>query len=96
MLAKLIAGGMSKTFDFVYIDGSHTTPDVLADLVLCFELCRHEGLIICDDYLWTDNHPNPLTRPKMGIDSFLNCYGDKIRIWNKLPLHQLYFQKTEE
>ena len=75
------------TYDVIYIDGSHTAPNVLADSVLAWPLLKVGGILIWDDYLWElplEVYPTPLTdqqkekaallRPKMAIDAFLACY----------------------
>ena len=41
-----------ESFDIIYIDGSHTADNVLADAVLSWSLLKKEGLLIFDDYLW--------------------------------------------
>ena len=41
------------SYDFIYIDGSHQAPDVLADAVLSFWLLRSGGIMVFDDYLWS-------------------------------------------
>jgi predicted O-methyltransferase YrrM len=61
------------TFDVIYIDGSHIARDVLFDAVLAAELVRENGLVMFDDYLWTDL-PDPLDRPKPAIDAFVTLY----------------------
>lgn len=65
--------------DFVYVDGSHTTRDVLRDAVLAFDLLNHRGCMIFDDYTWGEM-PNEIDRPKLGIDSFLRCYAKQLRV----------------
>jgi predicted O-methyltransferase YrrM len=95
MLAELVTEGHASSFDLVYVDGSHEAADVLADLVQAFALCRIEGLIICDDYLW-NYEENLRLSPKMAIDSFVNCYHHKLRIPMKLPLYQMYLIKMRD
>lgn len=81
------------TYDMIYIDGSHTAPNVLADSVLAWPLLKVGGICIWDDYLWElplEVYPTPLTeqqkasapllRPKLGIDSFLACYATKYEV----------------
>ncbi len=95
-LISLIANGHGLSFDLIYVDGSHQCPDVLSDLVLSFQLCKIDGLIICDDYLWpsaTHGQENLLDQPKFAIDSFVNCYARKLALFNT-PLYQLYIKKT--
>jgi predicted O-methyltransferase YrrM len=95
VLAKLIADGHAGSFDFVYVDGSHEAADVLADLVAAFQLCKVKGFIVCDDYLW-GYEDNLRTSPKLAIDSFINCYNNKLQIPPKTPLYQMYLIKTRE
>ena len=68
-----------KKYDFIYIDGSHTTRDVLGDAVLCFDLLKIGGVMTFDDYTWT-MYSDPLLNPKTGIDAFLICYGGKYEL----------------
>jgi predicted O-methyltransferase YrrM len=82
-----------ETFDFAYIDGSHTATSVLFDSVLVWRLVKPGGIIIWDDYLWelpVEVYPTPLTeeqkqradllRPKMAVDAFLACYEGKYEV----------------
>lgn len=95
-LAGLLAGGRRETFDLVYIDGSHQAQDVLADAVLGFRLLRKGGLLIFDDYLWSEDLPgglDPLRTPKPAIDAFVNLNARHLRVL-RAPLEQLFIQKT--
>lgn len=83
-------------FDFVYVDGSHTAIDTNLDLILSFKLLKVGGLIYCDDYLWGFNEFPIYDCPKLGIDSFVNTYADKLT-----PLHgftnnaAIYMKRSE-
>lgn len=81
------------TYDFAYIDGSHTAANVLADSVLVWPLLKAGGILIWDDYLWElplEVYPTELTpqqkeradllRPKMGVDAFLACYEGQYEV----------------
>lgn len=68
----------NSSFDFAYIDGSHTAMDVNLDLILSFKLLKVDGLIYVDDYYWGFNDINIYDSPKLGIDSFVNVYANKI------------------
>jgi len=57
-------------YDFVYIDGSHTYPDVVKDASEAWRLCNSGGIICFDDYIWF-SHEAPYERPKEAIDEFL-------------------------
>lgn len=67
-----------NSFDFIYIDGSHTAPDVLQDAILCHPLLKVGGIVIFDDLGWKDpNNPHPTNSPEMGITFFYNAYSLK-------------------
>jgi SAM-dependent methyltransferase len=62
-------------FDFIYIDGSHTAPDVLADAILSHSLLKSGGIIIFDDFLWKDpNNMDPTNSPELAVTCFYNVY----------------------
>jgi len=84
-----------NAFDFIYVDGSHTTRDVLRDGVLAFDLLKIGGTIIFDDVKWAV-FPNELDRPKLGIDSFVRCYSGKIELLKPHGGWQLALRKTKE
>jgi len=75
---RLRDSDLSK-YDFIYVDGSHTTRDVLGDAVLCFDLLKIGGVMTFDDYLWT-MYADPLLNPRTGIDAFLICYRGKYEL----------------
>jgi predicted O-methyltransferase YrrM len=94
-LVQLLHEGREGQFDFVYVDGSHQAPDVLADAVLAFRLLRPGGVIAFDDYLWHEGRPeekDPILSPKLAIDSFTNIYARQLRFIS-MPLYQVYLQK---
>jgi predicted O-methyltransferase YrrM len=66
-------------FDFIYIDGSHTAPDVLADACMAWPLLKPTGLMVFDDYMW-GNPRDALHRPKIAIDAFTNIFGETAEI----------------
>jgi predicted O-methyltransferase YrrM len=97
MLAALLINGYREYFDIVFVDGSHEAPDVLGDLVVSYELCAIGGLIICDDYLWSDvphGREDLLAMPRLAIDAFGRLFTRKVALWGGLPLYQIYFRKT--
>ena len=97
-LASLIAAEGENTMDFIYIDGSHSAPDTLSDAVMAFHLLKVGGVMVLDDYLWTnpDNaRLDVLDTPKLAIDAFLSIFGRKMQIIRDLPLYQLYARKVE-
>lgn len=83
ILPKLSVDG--EKYDIIFIDGNHTTPFVLTDCVMSWYLLKAGGIMIFDDYLWRDT--NSLSSPKIGIDSFLTCFGDYLEvIWSDYKL----------
>jgi predicted O-methyltransferase YrrM len=90
ILPELIASHRDS-FDVIYVDGSHDAADVLCDLTFAFLLCRSGGLMICDDYLWKFGD-NPCSTPKLAIDSFVNCYAQKLKLI-RAPLYQIFLVK---
>lgn len=92
VIHKGISGKILRTdfeynsFDFIYIDGSHTAPDVLQDAVLCHPLLKNGGIMLFDDYGWRDpNNPDPTNSPAIAIDFFYN-----VHIHQYKPIHQGY------
>ena len=76
---------VGRTFDFVYVDGSHRAPDVLSDAVLGFRLLNPGGVIAFDDYAWTEQPihlSNPLHNPRLAIDAFVNVYRHQLQPLN--------------
>jgi cephalosporin hydroxylase len=73
-----------NSFDIIYVDGSHTADDVLADAVLAWPLLREGGLMIFDDYGWTgrpNGGPLPLELlPRVAIDAFITAYRNEIDV----------------
>lgn len=64
-------------FDFIYIDGAHTSEQVLRDAVNADRYVKVGGLIAFDDYLWSDGARDV---PRPAIDAFLRCYEDRYEV----------------
>jgi SAM-dependent methyltransferase len=62
-----------ESFDFIYVDGSHMTWDVLADAAMCWRLVRPRGILVFDDY----EHP-------LFPDSFDMSAGPAVRAFLSL------------
>jgi predicted O-methyltransferase YrrM len=43
--------------DFVFVDADHSYRFVKADTERAFQLIRPGGVILWDDYVWNENHP---------------------------------------
>jgi len=89
-VANLIKDNVS--FDFIYVDGSHTAPDVLADACMCWGLLRVGGIILFDDYQWQwTKHLGELEYPKPGINAFASVYRDQMSVI--ISNYQVAFKK---
>jgi len=67
-----------RTFDLIYIDGSHRGEDVLEDAILSYRVLEPRGFLIFDDYFWrVPRCEEYWAPPKVGIDAFLNLFGPK-------------------
>lgn len=68
-----------EAYDFIYIDGDHTSIGVMKDAVHAYECLRTSGILAFDDYEWTGGM-GPHNKPKMAIDAFLSIYRDRIEV----------------
>lgn len=83
----------NETFDFIYVDGSHTALDVFNDGISAFECLNEGGILAFDDYTWDDGKGDFLN-PRDGIDGVYLTYEDQVTI-----LHagsQVWLQKTSK
>jgi predicted O-methyltransferase YrrM len=74
------------SYDFAYIDGSHTAKDVLVDTILAWDLVKPGGIIIFDDYGWaglTEKLTGEAFTPRIAIDAFLHVLEPYIEIVHK-------------
>jgi predicted O-methyltransferase YrrM len=82
--------GLFGAYDFIYIDGSHLAPDVLADAVLGWRLLKPGGIMIFDDFLW-NLLPRPEQQPGTAIRSFLSCHAgwfDVLRVDGQVAIRK--------
>ena len=75
--------GQARTFDVIYVDGSHERDDVLADSVLSWKLLRDGGTLIWDDYLWGVPDLPARARPQGAIDAFLVLHAGEYQLIHK-------------
>ena len=68
----------NKSFDFIYIDGSHNGEDILSDAIEAFKILKKEGLIFFDDFLQYDK--DRALQSYDGIEKFLNLYSNYLKI----------------
>ena len=69
----------NQTFDIIYIDASHTAPNVMRDAILAWDLLKNGGVLIFDDYLHTRSFPTEL-KPEVSIDAFITAFRDELRV----------------
>lgn len=65
-----------ENFDFIYIDGSHRSPDVIQDSILSFGLLKKGGIMIFDDY----GKVQSIELPKLAIDCFLSIFAKEMKV----------------
>lgn len=70
----------NATFDFIYVDGSHTRDDVLVDSILAWRLLAPDGICMWDDYTWGLPDQPSARRPQHAIDAFLDLHSDELTI----------------
>lgn len=70
-------------FEFIYIDGSHLALDVLDDAVRAWDLLKVGGILLFDDYDWRPATGDENDCPKLAIDAFLACAGDRAHVLNR-------------
>lgn len=80
----------ARTFDFIYIDASHKSSDVLRDGINSFHRIKVGGLVAFDDYLWSDGRGSWNT-PRPAIDALAACYADRFVVKDAGP--QVWFQR---
>ena len=73
------------TFDFIYVDGNHQTPEVLLDACLAFKLLEPNGVMLFDDYAGGAG-------VGAAVDAFLKAYSGQLKVIVKN--YQLAVQKV--
>ena len=68
----------NRSFDFIYIDGSHNGEDILSDAIEAFKILKKEGLIFFDDFLQHDK--NRALQSYEGIEKFLSLHSKYLKI----------------
>lgn len=68
-----------ETYDFIYIDGDHTSYGVLKDAVAAYECLNEGGILAFDDYEWSAGL-GLLNEPRMAIDAFAAIYSERVEL----------------
>lgn len=69
-------------FDFIYVDASHRSPEVLTDTILSWQMLKKGGIMVWDDY-GLKRYPDKKKNPAMAIDAFLAIFEDKYKLIGK-------------
>ena len=80
-------------FDVVYIDGDHYHDQVLLDCINAWALLKKDGILICDDYIWSyfdDIKKNPC----YAINTFLSEIKDSYKIL-QVSKSQIFLRKLD-
>lgn len=80
-----------ETYDFIYIDGDHTSYGVIKDAINAYECLRVGGILAFDDYQWSAGL-GATKEPKLAIDAFYNVYFDRISVL--VHEYQFWVRKT--
>ncbi len=72
-------GQIKEFLDFVYIDGSHYSRDVLADAINAFYCLKEEGIMCFDDYEPQTNEEESYA-VKTAVDAFELCFKNQIEV----------------
>ena len=79
---EYFAGKNESRFDFIYIDGDHTSHQVGKDAENAWKLLKPGGIVAFDDYRWGEDLKPELT-PKPAIDRFLAKYTGEYKLLSK-------------
>ncbi|KAL8998114.1 MAG: hypothetical protein Q9188_006169 [Gyalolechia gomerana] len=66
-----------SSFDFIYIDASHTAIDVLHDAVMSWQMLDQGGTLVFDDYSWR-GFIEDCYNPRTAIRAFVKCAKPEI------------------
>ena len=90
---------LSETVDYVYVDGSHLTIDVISDAVLSWRILKDNGILIFDDYGWGIHTTDEKQKPKLAIDAFMSAYQGHFQLleggW-QMFLKKLHYEYSKE
>jgi len=68
-----------NTFDFIYVDGSHHSDDVIVDAIKGFEMLKVGGVMIFDDYFWRF-YKRKIDNPAGALNAFLRMKKHQLQI----------------
>ena len=71
-----------QAYDVIYIDGNHSSVNVMMDAVAGWRLLKDGGIMIFDDYRWRPDLPQTL-RPQQAVDLFLSAMNASLTVLHK-------------
>tara|TARA_Y200000002_G_scaffold336708_1_gene305029 strand:+ start:2591 stop:3358 length:768 start_codon:yes stop_codon:yes gene_type:complete len=80
----------TKSFNLIYVDGSHHYKDVKNDFLNSFNVLKKDGIIIFDDFLW-EYYENSKNNPMCAIIEVYKILKDNFKILH--VNNQVIFQK---
>jgi hypothetical protein len=80
-----------KSFDFIYVDGSHKAFDCYSDLMISWRLLEKGGILAIDDYLY-NSEGAVINSPFEGVNHFLKKHDKEIKIIHKG--YRVFLQKS--
>jgi len=89
---EYFAGNNILKFDFIYIDGDHTSHQVTKDADSAWKLLKPNGIMAFDDYLWGKDLQPELT-PRPAIDRFLAKYTGEYELLSQD--YQVWIRKND-
>lgn len=78
-LSFFVNNPAQSIYDIIYVDGSHYVDDVLMDALNAFRMLKVGGVLIFDDYLWSE-YKKSADNPALAINNFINIKRDEIQI----------------
>ena len=91
MTSDIFFNQNNAKFDFVYVDGDHSSDQVLKDLKNSWSVLNSNGFLLVDDYMWWF-YKDLNNNPAYSVNKFIKEYSNQIKkmtIW-----HQVLIQKN--
>jgi predicted O-methyltransferase YrrM len=84
-----------ESFDFIYVDGDHTSAAVIEDAILGWRALKPGGIMVFDDYRWSHPEKDERYWPMPAVDFFVNYYvlRENCNIFPVDELVQVWVQK---
>lgn len=83
---------VTETFDFIYVDGDHTSEGVYSDARLSWPLLKPGGILAFDDYTWVHESGDAFKTPQPAIDIFLEEMKGELQILERT--NQVWVRKN--